>query len=110
MSELTNREISEASETALYDRVCAIDPHSNEAKAIYAEFASRGVAFAPYGNHLPVFPLLTAPVTEDKLERTVERLFDRADSALMSGHATQAEYDRWSRRCDAWANGYRVFA
>ena len=59
---------------------------------------------SPYGDHLPIFPWLMFPVTENKIERAVERLFDRADDALMSGRATQSQYDAWSKACGDWAD------
>lgn len=63
------------------------------------------IAASPYGAHLPLFPCLDyQPISEQRIERTVERLFDRADLALMDGRATQAEYDRWSARCSQWAD------
>jgi hypothetical protein len=57
----------------------------------------------PYGHHLPIFPTFDAKPSEERLERVAERLMDGADKALMGGKATQAEYDRWTRALDAWA-------
>lgn len=60
---------------------------------------------SPYGMHLPIFPCLDyLPITEDRIERTLERLFDRADNALMTGQATQEQYDAWSKRAGEWAD------
>ena len=62
---------------------------------------------ANYGRHLPIFPTFDfdapTPITEDGIERTVERLVDRADKAFMAGKTTQAQYDRWSKRLNEWA-------
>lgn len=56
-----------------------------------------------YGN-LPMFPCLDyAPITEERIERAVERLVDAADAIFLKGGATQAQYDRWSRQLNAWA-------
>lgn len=56
-----------------------------------------------YGS-LPMFPCLDyAPITEDRIERAVERLVDCADAQFMAGKATQAQYDAWSRQLSAWA-------
>ncbi|MCP3472340.1 hypothetical protein NLM33_18660 [Bradyrhizobium sp. CCGUVB1N3] len=54
---------------------------------------------SPYGMHLPIFPAcdIDKP-TEDRLERIIERLMDRADKALLSGKATQVHTTPGSRR------------
>ena len=57
----------------------------------------------PYGKHLPIFPTFHDTPTEDQIERTVERLFDRADAALMSNRATQSQYDAWGAALNGWA-------
>lgn len=66
---------------------------------------------SPYGDYLPIFPTIYAspsnPVTEDRIERTVERLTDYADKAFLSGKATQEEYERWIVALDDWAREYR---
>lgn len=63
----------------------------------------------PYGLHLPLFPMLYSwasnPLTEDRIERTVERVIDRADIALMEGKATQEQYDRWNVALNSWVRG-----
>lgn len=63
----------------------------------------------PYGLHLPLFPMLYSwasnPITEDRIERTVERVIDRADIALMEGKATQDQYDRWNVALNSWVRG-----
>lgn len=60
----------------------------------------------PYGAHLPIFPtFFPTPgnsLTEDRIERTVERLVDKADAAFIAGKATQAQYDRWNVALNAW--------
>jgi hypothetical protein len=62
----------------------------------------------PYGLYLPIFPTLYGAVTEDRLERCVERLMDRADAALMSGRATQQQYDSWCAALSRWADAQRT--
>ena len=62
----------------------------------------------PYGAHLPIFPTLYGCITEERIETAVEKLTDRADGALMSGKATQAQYDAWSAALQAWSD--RQFA
>ena len=48
-------------------------------------------------------------MTEDQIERRVERRVDILDSALMSGRLTQAEYDDEMKRLHNWADDqYRV--
>jgi len=58
---------------------------------------------SPYGEHLPIFPVLYPPTSEDQIERIAERLMDRADKELMRGNATQAQYDAWIKALDAWS-------
>lgn len=59
----------------------------------------------PYGQHLPIFPCLDyAPITAERIERTVERLVDRADREYMNGRATAEQYDAWQRALTVWAN------
>lgn len=53
-------------------------------------------------SHLPLFPALCAPLTEDGIERVAEWLMNKADRVLLSGKATQDEYDRWCRALDCW--------
>lgn len=53
---------------------------------------------------LPEFPSCFAVrPTEDRVERVIEGLFNRADAMLMAGTVTQAEYDAWSRALDKWS-------
>lgn len=60
---------------------------------------------SPYGDHLPIFPYLGyAPVSESRIERVVESLFNCADNALMTGKATQEQYDAWSKQLNKWAD------
>ena len=53
---------------------------------------------------LPEFPSLDWDITEMRVERTVQRLVDRADAIFMSGQCSQAEYDSWHKDLNAWAN------
>lgn len=48
---------------------------------------------------LPYIPSF-AGLSETDREARAERLMDRADDALLSGRATQAQYDAWVRRLD----------
>lgn len=57
-----------------------------------------------YGQNLPIFHTPSSPMTEDQVERCVERYMDRADAALMRGDATQAEYDAWTNALSRWAD------
>ena len=50
-----------------------------------------------YGD-LPLFPSFTQKPSEERLEREVERLMDRADVRFLAGKATQTQYDDGSRR------------
>ena len=52
---------------------------------------------------LPMFPSLYGRVTEDRIERAVERLYDCADALLMSSKVSQAQYDAWSKAVSDWA-------
>lgn len=58
-------------------------------------------------SHLPIFPTFYDMPTEDKLERTIERLFNRADNVLTEGQCTQAEYDLWTNRLKEWEAQYK---
>lgn len=62
------------------------------------------LAGAYYGEHLPIMPYFHMPASEERIERAAERLMDRADAALMAGKCSQAQYDRWTKALDAWAN------
>jgi hypothetical protein len=42
-------------------------------------------------------------MTEDQIERQVERAMDRLDARLMRGELSQAEYDREVSTLDKWA-------
>lgn len=68
----------------------------------------------PYGRNLPLFPVLhhmpDYPLTEDRIEREVERLVDRADAAFMAGRASQDEYDRWNAALNRWARQMHLFS
>lgn len=43
-------------------------------------------------------------MTEDQIERAVERNMDGYDRALMAGRLTQAEYDAKVKALSAWAD------
>ena len=64
----------------------------------------------PYGDHLPIFPLLRHEVhggdtaRVERIEITVQRLVDRADKAYMAGRATTDEYDAWYSALNLWAD------
>lgn len=48
-------------------------------------------------------------MTEDQIERRVERRVDMLDSMLMSGRLTQAEYDDEMKHLHKWADDqYRI--
>ena len=53
---------------------------------------------------LPIFPALYGEVTEDRIERFVERMYDIGDKILMQGDATQEQYDEWSAMLGNYAN------
>jgi len=60
---------------------------------------------SPYGQHLPIFPCLDYYyITEERIERAVERLVNRADRAYMDGKATQEQYDAWQRALNRWTD------
>jgi len=62
---------------------------------------------SPYGYFLPIFPSLDyAAIDADRVERTAERLMDRADKALMEGRASQVQYDKWVRALNEWADAH----
>jgi hypothetical protein len=60
----------------------------------------------PYGEHLPLFPTFYSwpsnPLTEDRIERTVERLCDFADKVFLDGRANSEQYERWQIALNAW--------
>jgi hypothetical protein len=50
-------------------------------------------------------------MTEDQIERHVERCYDRYDAAFMSGRIDQQAYDTLTRELNMWAdNQYRLAA
>jgi hypothetical protein len=63
---------------------------------------------SPYGSNLPVFPCFYDRPTEDRLERVVERLMDRADNSLMTGKATQSQYDAWVAALSRWSDSVKL--
>jgi hypothetical protein len=42
-------------------------------------------------------------MTEDQIERRVERIMDTLDARLMSGSLSQSDYDQEVKRLRAWA-------
>lgn len=56
-----------------------------------------------YGDE-PMFPTFYSHPSEDRIERTVERLVDRADAQFLAGKMTQAQYDSWHRQLQIWAD------
>lgn len=91
--------------------VAALNNDKYEARPIREYLAGLNVRTeSPFGDHLPIFPTIYAspsnPVTEDRIERTVERLTDCADRALMDGKATQEQYDRWNVALNNWTREY----
>ncbi len=44
------------------------------------------------------------PMTEDQIERHVERKVDRLDAAFMAGRLTQTEYNEGHREIARWAD------
>ena len=62
----------------------------------------------PYGQ-LPLFPTLydyPNPITEERIERAVERIVDVADRQFTAGKATQEQYKVWNAALTEWADGY----
>ncbi len=50
-------------------------------------------------------------MTEEQIERTIERAFDRYDAAFMAGRIDQAAYDTLTRELNIWAdNQYQLVA
>jgi hypothetical protein len=56
-----------------------------------------------YGK-LPIFPALFGEVTEERIERMVERMFNVGDEILLSNGATQEQYDEWVDQLGNYAN------
>jgi hypothetical protein len=46
-------------------------------------------------------------MTEDQVERAVERMFDALDARLMAGKLSQAEYDAEGMKIARWAYAVR---
>ena len=44
-------------------------------------------------------------LTEDQIERAVERAMDKLDRHFTRGEVTQVEYDQDVKRLDDWAKG-----
>ena len=50
-------------------------------------------------------------MTEDQIERHVEKSIDRYDAAFMAGRIDQQAYDALMREINKWADGqYRIAA
>jgi hypothetical protein len=47
-------------------------------------------------------------MTEEQIERTVERNFNRYDAALMAGRIDQQAYDLLARETNKWADAQYV--
>jgi hypothetical protein len=47
---------------------------------------------------------MEAMMTEDQIERQVERMMDHLDAQFLSSPMTQEEYDAKVREINAWAN------
>jgi hypothetical protein len=47
-------------------------------------------------------------MTEDQIERMVEKMVDRADALFMSGRLTQAQYDARMAEIAQWADNQRT--
>lgn len=58
---------------------------------------------SPYGDHLPIFPLLPKPVTDADIARVVGKLLARAELARLQQKATGAQFAKWRKRLDEWA-------
>jgi hypothetical protein len=43
-------------------------------------------------------------MTEDQIERRVERFIDKIDHAFLIGELSQSEYDELTRRISRWAD------
>jgi hypothetical protein len=70
---------------------------------VQSDMGDTVMATNPYGNNLPIFPtVFYNQPSEQRIETVVERLVNRADGALMSNRATQAQYDAWSRALNGW--------
>jgi hypothetical protein len=61
--------------------------------------------FLDHGFHWPMLPqgFRNEELTEDRIERMVESLIDRADAILMSGACSQKDYDLRIRSIDCWS-------
>ena len=61
------------------------------------------MTYPPFGPHMPCFIAFAGPVTEDRFERTTERLCDAADEAYLAGKATREQYDGWYAALERWS-------
>lgn len=61
----------------------------------------------PYGRHLPMFPVLYStpddPLTEERIQRELERMVERAETAVSEGKADEWQYDLWRMALTRWA-------
>ena len=63
---------------------------------------------SPYGLHLRIFPCFYDKPSDTGWKLLFSRLMDRADSALLSGGATQAQYDARTNALNRWANSVEI--
>ena len=56
-----------------------------------------------YGK-LPLFPALYGPLSEERIERMVERLTDIGDAIFMRGDATCEQYAAWVKQLNRYAD------
>lgn len=53
---------------------------------------------------LPNFPEINERITEEQLERIIEKLIDAADKLLMNNSVNQEEYNEWFKQLRKWEN------
>jgi hypothetical protein len=92
----------------MFPRTRAMCVGSGAGNTAFAANPEHPMLESPYGLHLPIFPCFYDQPSEDRLETTVSRLMDRADSALLSGKATQAQYDAWIKALDRWSSSVKT--
>jgi hypothetical protein len=53
----------------------------------------------------PEFPTyFPSGLTEDRLERIIQRIVDKADALFMAGHGTQEQYNAYMRDLNEWSD------
>jgi hypothetical protein len=60
-------------------------------------------SYPHFGPHMPCFLAFEGPITEDRLERTIEKLCNAADAAYMAGKATTEQYEGWYEALSDWS-------